>query len=365
MVPTARRAAAGDPTGSFDQARELGDGRIEVSGWAADPDAPGQREEVHVYVTGPGGNVQGTPGNFTGILRPDVAAAYPWAGRYQGFNAVVPNAGAGDNRVCVYAINLNPPGINPLLGCRTVTVHLPQPVGNIDSVTVAGDQVTITGWAFDPARPQLSIPVHVWVFNNGRSVGHAFATDIVRPDVNGAFSIAGRHGFSATVPLMDGVNTACLYGIGGNNPLIGGCHQIAVGSPSSGVVVRSADFSGLPPGPVRPVDFSNSLGGTNRNAAAYDDMTIVTDTRGGHAVRTTLKAGTIHSNPGSDNGDNLFIKLAGRLRPGVHAVRRQVRRQLRLVPRRQAARPVRCRAGRSPATPTAVAETPPSVGPAG
>jgi hypothetical protein len=38
-------------------------------------------------------------------------------------------------------------------------------------------------------------------------------------------------------------------------------------------------------------------------------MSIVSDGRGGKAVRTVLKANTIHSIPAGDNGDNLFIKL--------------------------------------------------------
>lgn len=305
------RAAAGNPIGSVDRARELDNGRIEVSGWAADPEAPGEREEVHIYVNGQGGSVQGTAGNFTGVLGTDVAAAYPWAGQYQGFSAVVPNVGSGDNQVCVYAINVSPPRTDPLLGRRTVTVHLQQPVGYIDAVTVDGDQATVTGWAFDPSRPRVSIPVHIWVFNNSRSGVQGLNTDIDRPDVDRVYSVAGRHGFSGTVGLMDGVNTVCAYGIGenGNNPLIGACHLVTVGSPASGIVVRSTDFSGLPLGPVRPADFINSLGDTNRNAAAYDDMTVVSDSRGGRAVRTTLRAGTIHNNPGSDNGDNLFISL--------------------------------------------------------
>jgi hypothetical protein len=62
-------------------------------------------------------------------------------------------------------------------------------------------------------------------------------------------------------------------------------------------------------GAVSPAAFNSALGTTNMNAAAYDDMTVVADSRGGRAVRTKLKAGTIHSKPGSDNGDNLFIKL--------------------------------------------------------
>lgn len=75
-------------------------------------------------------------------------------------------------------------------------------------------------------------------------------------------------------------------------------------------VYKSATFDGWANGAVDPAAFNAALGSTNRNAAAYDDMTVVADSRGsGKVIRTTLKAGTIHSKPGSDNGDNLFVQL--------------------------------------------------------
>ncbi len=69
-------------------------------------------------------------------------------------------------------------------------------------------------------------------------------------------------------------------------------------------------FDGMPLGAVQPNAFVAALGETNTNASAYDDMTVVSDSRGGRFLRTTLEAGTIHSGPGpGDNGDNLFISL--------------------------------------------------------
>lgn len=73
---------------------------------------------------------------------------------------------------------------------------------------------------------------------------------------------------------------------------------------------RSASFDSWPSGTVVPSNFISALGSTNPNAGAYDDMTVVADSRGsGKVLRTTLKAGTIHSKPGGDNGDNLFVQL--------------------------------------------------------
>lgn len=75
-------------------------------------------------------------------------------------------------------------------------------------------------------------------------------------------------------------------------------------------VYRSANFDNWANGAVVPSNFIASLGSTNSNASAYDDMSVVADSRGnGKVIRTKLRAGTIHSKPGSDNGNNFFVAL--------------------------------------------------------
>jgi hypothetical protein len=108
------------PKGSLDTAVRTAPGALRVSGWASDPTAPTAVENVHVYVTGPAGRT--LTAVHTGGARPDVRAAFPWAGPNSGFTGTVPAAGAGVNKVCAYAIAVHPPGSNPLIGCRTVTV---------------------------------------------------------------------------------------------------------------------------------------------------------------------------------------------------------------------------------------------------
>jgi hypothetical protein len=100
------------PVGFLDQV--IGSpGSVSLSGWALDPEttAPVQ---MHVYIDG----------QFAGALsadgsRPDVGAAYPGQGALHGYSGAfaVP---AGSHNVCAYAIN-QPAGINPTIGCRTVT----------------------------------------------------------------------------------------------------------------------------------------------------------------------------------------------------------------------------------------------------
>lgn len=82
-------------------------------------------------------------------------------------------------------------------------------------------------------------------------------------------------------------------------------------STGSGTVYRSATFDSWPNGKVVPSNFMSALGGTYSKDPAYDDMSVVADSRGsGKVLRTTLKAGTIHSTPSpGDHGDNLFLPL--------------------------------------------------------
>ncbi len=86
----------------------------------------------------------------------------------------------------------------------------------------------------------------------------------------------------------------------------------AAASLAAGTTYRQVGFDDMATGAVNPQAFITALGPTNKNAGAYDDMSIVADGRGGKAVRTVLRAGTTHSLPtANDNGNNLFITLPG------------------------------------------------------
>ena len=99
------------PKGSLDSAAPTAPQTLRVSGWASDPAAPTAAENVHIYVTGPTGRtLTAVP---TGVARPDVTAAFPWAGPNSGFSGTVPAAGIGANQVCAYAISVHPRGSTP------------------------------------------------------------------------------------------------------------------------------------------------------------------------------------------------------------------------------------------------------------
>src|SRR5699024_7649910 len=131
----------GSPIGALDVVAG-GDARIDVAGWAIDPDTAAPID-VHVYVDG-----QGVPLTAS-VPRPDVGRAGPGYGDRHGFSASI-SAGAGAHPVCAYGINRGVGG-NSLLGCRTVTVTAGDPVGTLDAVTrTASGDVLVAGWAIDP-----------------------------------------------------------------------------------------------------------------------------------------------------------------------------------------------------------------------
>jgi hypothetical protein len=103
------------PIGTLDDVSTTA-GVTAISGWTFDGDVPASPLAVHYYLDG----------RFLGLgpadtARIDVAGAYPGVGPAHGYTGyfVLP---AGVHDVCTFAINQGAPGVNPLLGCRRVTV---------------------------------------------------------------------------------------------------------------------------------------------------------------------------------------------------------------------------------------------------
>ena len=218
------------PIGSLDGVVSDGESTLSVYGWASDPGAPTAAEDVHFYITGPAGTRFGLGRTSGG--RPDVQEAYPWAGPNSGFFATVPAAGEGQNLVCAYAINVNPPRTNPQIGCRTVTVR--NAFGYLDGVWVSGGQIVANGWAINPNRPNTPVELHVYDYGPTGTRGYpGFLGNRSRPDVGAAFPGYGSNqGFSASVPATgSGRHTVCVYAIttggGAGNPLLG-CVDVTV-----------------------------------------------------------------------------------------------------------------------------------------
>ncbi|MBC7760639.1 MAG: hypothetical protein H7201_02335 [Candidatus Saccharibacteria bacterium] len=215
-----------NPIGNYESTTALVGGKIQVAGWALDPDTTAPIE-VHIYVNGAGTRL------VADIPRPDVGTAYG-LGNLHGFSASVSSVGSGPQQVCAYAINVGS-GLNVEIGCRTVTALTGDPIGVVDSLVAAAGTIAIRGWALDldsvaPAR------VHTLI----DGVDSAITADGDRPDIGKAFAGYGSgHGFSTSVKVSPGAHSVCVYvvnvGAGSNSTIF--CQTINVfGGAPTGVL---------------------------------------------------------------------------------------------------------------------------------
>jgi hypothetical protein len=271
-----RNFAYREPFGSLDNVVETPTGELRVTGWAMDESSAQSALQVHVYVNGRGTAIA------AGGSRPDIAKAFPGAGASHGFDATIPVT-AGDNRVCAFAINVGVGGVNPLLGCRTVTVQYVAPDGVVDAFTPVGDgRLRVSGWAVDRSVPTAPVGVHFYV--DGQYLRAVQATNS-RPDIASAFPGAGsQHGFSEIFDLTPGQHWVCVFAINlgsaGTNPLMG-CRTVVVndrppvGSVDSvlagaGGQVRVSGWAFDPDAPTRGTSVQVSLDGVDQGSFAAD-----------------------------------------------------------------------------------------------
>lgn len=212
------------PRGTLDAATSTTPGKVQVRGWAFDPDTTAP-VAVHVYVDGK--LARGVTANAS---RPDVARAHGIGGSH-GYDTTLPVT-RGNHIVCTYAIDATS-GVNPQLGCTSVTVADTPTVGAIDVATprsatatsgrTSGSAVTVSGWAWDF---DTTSAVSVRVLVDGRLAttvsagsGHAAVSGVARTTI----------GFSATVPAAVGPRQVCVEGVdpkGGVTAL--GCSTVTV-----------------------------------------------------------------------------------------------------------------------------------------
>src|SRR5437763_1600563 len=236
LVPVVARADSGDPVGAFDLVSRYGPSQFgacyngtcqsahsvwEIAGWAADPDASGQGTHVHVYLDG----VQ-IIDSQTGTARPDVAAVYPWAGDYSGWDLIVHIPDDAAHTLCAYAINVGAGTQNTTLGCRSFQAGVDDPAdprGYVDDVTATPGAIHLRGWAGDPDAPTVT-PLDAYL--DGTPFV-SFTGAAQRDDVHAAFPELGNSvGFDQVLPVFSGLHILCLDAIntgqaGSNNPSLG------------------------------------------------------------------------------------------------------------------------------------------------
>jgi hypothetical protein len=218
------KSLGGDPFGVIDTARSVGPGRVEVSGWAIDPNGVTPTQVV--------ARVNGVDTVVTANQdRPDLGNP-GGLGNLHGYTATIQVPTGGNVQVCMGAANSIGPGSSVSLGCRTVALPGGSPLGVIDTAIGGIGSLSVTGWVVDPDTA-AAIDVHVYVNGIGRL---AIRADGTRNDVAAGFPGYGpSRGYSGSVSVGGGAHTVCVYGINvgvGNHSLLG-CRVVQVpgGSP--------------------------------------------------------------------------------------------------------------------------------------
>ena len=224
----------GDPIGAFDFVSRFGPSKFGavdarnwiIGGWAADEDAPGQAIQVHVYLDGQ--QINGTyTGPSAGFYRPDVAAAYPFAGDHAGWQEAVSVRDDAPHTVCAYAINVGNGTQNTTLGCKTFQSGPPDPGdprGWVDQIAPDPGVVRIQGWSGDP-DPGADQPT-IDTYLDGVPFVSLRAT-LPRGDVQAVFpDLHNAAGFDESLPVLPGLHILCIDtinsgGTGSNNPSLG------------------------------------------------------------------------------------------------------------------------------------------------
>lgn len=123
-VGSASFAGGDDPIGYLDLAASPAAGQVRVRGWAFDPNYPATPLSVRLSVGGKVGDpnvVLYDLGAVASRSRPDVAGEFPEAGPRHGFDVSLPTVKSGRQRVCAYALDLDP-GEDRLLGCKGTAI---------------------------------------------------------------------------------------------------------------------------------------------------------------------------------------------------------------------------------------------------
>jgi hypothetical protein len=192
-------------------------GRVRVRGWVIDPNTA-VAISYRVYVDG----VQ--RGDFvTDLHRADIDTAMPgFASGAHAFDRTI-DVGYGTHSVCIYGLNVgassNDGTQNTTIGCASVNVRGPNPVGSFDTVKRFFGTIDLTGWAVDP---NTALPIMVAVYVDGHQVMNPgdpsgnYPTGAPRGDIALAFPeyATSDHGF--TVKLLNqgsAAHSICVYAI--------------------------------------------------------------------------------------------------------------------------------------------------------
>ena len=218
--------ATRNPIGEIGHAGAHGS-TVHIAGWTLDPDMKGTALPVTLF-DGP----RQVQRHRTAVLRPLIDKRYATTGRH-GYDRTFA-ATNGTHHYCVVYRNIGAGDADTRI-CRTVVVN-GSPSGDLESASsTAGATAEVTGWAFDPDRPNSAITVRV--AEGAKTIGE-YATDVSRPDINSAQGITGNHGFDINLTnVAAGDHTYCVTALNVGSALAPntaiGCRTVAVSAAQS------------------------------------------------------------------------------------------------------------------------------------
>ncbi|MFD2090351.1 N-acetylmuramoyl-L-alanine amidase [Blastococcus deserti] len=221
MIGARLNAVPGSPEGNAEAIAVTGT-RLDIVGWAYDPDVPTSPVDVGFSVDGQWALTMRADGH-----RPDVAAAFPFAGPAHGFRGQW-GLSPGRHTICVVFGNAGGPGQTTWHSCKVVTATnddaAHNPVGQAEVFTPDGRYMTVTGWSVDPDAPTSALEMHVHI--DGQYAG-SFPSGAPRDDIAAQYPGAGRyHGwYWRGAVAQPGNHQICIYAINRNrgtrDPLMG------------------------------------------------------------------------------------------------------------------------------------------------
>ena len=262
---------------------------ITVTGWWLNP-ASSDTGYVWVNIDGVGGPLKANQTSASSL------ASYPSLGNNHGYAATLP-VSAGNHNVCVYTT------FSVLIACQTIVVPVSMsPTGAINELSVAGFDVTVSGWSLDPTSTASG---YVWVNVDG--TGGAAKANLESAAAQASYPATGSlHGFSEKYTLAAGNHTICVYNA--SNAKLISCKSAAVKSP---VLVQVDSATGTADG--------INVTGWAVNTASTDTVYLWINVDGsGRAYKADAFLNWIDLmfGQGSNHGFNVTIPAS----PGTHQV---------------------------------------------
>jgi Domain of unknown function (DUF1906) len=157
-VGTAVFAGGEDPIGYLDLAGAPAPGQVRIRGWAFDPNAPTETLSVRLSVGGKLGAPDALTydlGQIANRARRDVVQEFPGAGLRHGFDLSLPTLKSGRQRVCAYALDIDP-GEDRLLGCKGATIPVALQLSQLKG---SGNAVRVRVTCLWPAETECPVQV--------------------------------------------------------------------------------------------------------------------------------------------------------------------------------------------------------------